>query len=117
MLHRASDLDGFFGIIRVLRRIFGPKREEVTGRQKSTNEELHNMYLLSIDEIKVDETGGVCSTCGRDEKCLHFSRKTRMEERERICFSPRHRGALRTTRVTSADFKRQSFIKWVLEKH
>jgi hypothetical protein len=30
---------------RVLRRIFGPKRDEVTGgRRKLQNEELHNLY-------------------------------------------------------------------------
>jgi hypothetical protein len=30
---------------RVLRRIFGPKRDEVTGdRRKLHNEELHNLY-------------------------------------------------------------------------
>jgi hypothetical protein len=30
---------------RVLRRIFGPKRDEVTGgRRKLRNEELHNLY-------------------------------------------------------------------------
>jgi hypothetical protein len=32
---------------RVLRRIFGPKRDEVTGeRRKLHNEELHNLYSL-----------------------------------------------------------------------
>jgi hypothetical protein len=31
----------------VLRRIFGPKRDEVTGdRRKLHNEELHNLYSL-----------------------------------------------------------------------
>jgi hypothetical protein len=29
---------------RVLRRIFGPKRDEVTGWRKLHNEELHNLY-------------------------------------------------------------------------
>jgi hypothetical protein len=34
---------------RVLRRIFGPKRDEVTGeRRKLHNEELHNLYLPQI---------------------------------------------------------------------
>jgi hypothetical protein len=32
---------------RVLRRIFGPKRDEVTGKwRKLHNEELHNLYSL-----------------------------------------------------------------------
>jgi hypothetical protein len=35
---------------RVLRRIFGPKREEAAagGRRKLHNEELHNLYLHQI---------------------------------------------------------------------
>jgi hypothetical protein len=34
----------------VLGRIFGPKRDEVTGgRRKLHNEELHNMYLYNYD--------------------------------------------------------------------
>jgi hypothetical protein len=40
---------------RVLRRIFGPKRDEVTGdRRKLHNEELHNLYSSPniIDMIK-----------------------------------------------------------------
>jgi hypothetical protein len=28
------------------------------------------------DQIKEDEVGGTCSTHGRDEKFMHFSRKT-----------------------------------------
>jgi hypothetical protein len=38
---------------RVLRRIFGPRKEEVTGRLHS--EELHNLYV-SPDIIRVDRT-------------------------------------------------------------
>jgi hypothetical protein len=30
---------------RVLRRIFGPKREEVTGGWRKPHEELHNLYF------------------------------------------------------------------------
>jgi hypothetical protein len=34
---------------RELRRIFGPKRDEVTGGwRKLQNEELHNLYLLQV---------------------------------------------------------------------
>jgi hypothetical protein len=41
---------------RVLRRIFGPKREEVTGGwRKLDNEKLHNLY--SSPKIKEDEMG------------------------------------------------------------
>jgi hypothetical protein len=38
---------------RVLRRIFGPKRDEVTGDwRKLHNEELHNLYFLPNRMIK-----------------------------------------------------------------
>jgi hypothetical protein len=52
---------------RVLRRIFGPKREDmVVGWIKLHNEELHNLYKLD-DKIKEDEMVGTCSMHGRDE--------------------------------------------------
>jgi hypothetical protein len=53
---------------RVLRRIFGPKRNEVTGGwRKLYNEELHNLYSFTKynDQVKEDEMGRVCSTNGR----------------------------------------------------
>jgi hypothetical protein len=44
---------------RVLRRIFGPKREEVTGGwRKLHNEELHNLYALS-NIMRVIKSGTV----------------------------------------------------------
>jgi hypothetical protein len=52
---------------RVLRRICGPKREEVIGGwRKLHNEELHVLYSLpSIMRImKEDEMGVACSTNG-----------------------------------------------------
>jgi hypothetical protein len=49
---------------RVLRRIFGPKRDEVTGEwRKLHNEEL--VFLTkyySGDQIEKNEMGGACST-------------------------------------------------------
>ena len=53
---------------RVLRRIFGPKRSEVTGEwRKLHNEELKRSVLLtqycSGDQIE-KETGGACSAYG-----------------------------------------------------
>jgi hypothetical protein len=53
----------------VLRKIFGPKREEVTGDwRKLHNEELHNYcpspYVIRDDQMKKDEMGGVRNTCG-----------------------------------------------------
>jgi hypothetical protein len=51
----------------VLRRIFGPKRDEVTrGWRKLHNEELYNLYSSPsiIRMIKEDEMGRACSTNG-----------------------------------------------------
>jgi hypothetical protein len=46
---------------RVLRRIFGPKRDEVVGGwRKLHNEELH-------DQVKEDSMGGACSTNGGEK--------------------------------------------------
>jgi hypothetical protein len=60
---------------RVLRRIFGPKREEVAeGWRRLYNEELHILYAsLNIkgDQVK-DEMGGACKTHGRDGKCMQY---------------------------------------------
>jgi hypothetical protein len=59
---------------RVLRRIFGPKRDEVTGeRRKLHNEELHDLYSSPniIRQVKVNEVGGAYGTHGR-EKCTRF---------------------------------------------
>jgi hypothetical protein len=48
---------------RVLRRIFGPKRDEVTGGcRKLNNQELHNLYCSP--SIIRDEKGRICSTNG-----------------------------------------------------
>jgi hypothetical protein len=60
---------------RVLRRIFGPKRDDVTGVwRKLHNEELHNLYsspnIIFNDQVKEDEMGRACSTNGGDEECI-----------------------------------------------
>jgi hypothetical protein len=58
---------------RVLRRIFGPKRDDVAGDwRKLHNEELHNSYSSSgiIRIIKEDEMGRACSTNGGEEECI-----------------------------------------------
>jgi hypothetical protein len=49
---------------RVLGRIFGPERDEVTGEsRKLHNEELNNLYSSpSSGEIEKSEMGGACST-------------------------------------------------------
>jgi hypothetical protein len=57
---------------RVLREIFGPKREKVArGWRRLHNEELHNLYAAP-NIIRVIKSrwimDGECSTHGRDEK-------------------------------------------------
>jgi hypothetical protein len=58
----------------VLRRIFGPKRDEmVGGSRKLHNDELHNLYYSpSIIRmiVKDDEMARVCGTHEGQEECL-----------------------------------------------
>ena len=65
---------------KVLRKIFGAKRDEITGEcRKLHSVELHALY--SPDIIKTTEVGGICSTFRRIQKCiLNFSGKTRVKE-------------------------------------
>jgi hypothetical protein len=70
---------------RVLRRIFGPKRDDVTGEwRKLHTEELHNLYSSPdiIRQVKEDEVGGACSTHerGEREKCTRFWWESRRKE-------------------------------------
>jgi hypothetical protein len=58
---------------RVLRRIFGPKRDEVTGSwRKLHNEELRDLYSspskIRIIKFEEDEMDGACSTNGGEEE-------------------------------------------------
>jgi hypothetical protein len=60
---------------RVLRRIFGPKRDEVMGEWKKLhNKELHDLYsspsIIRMIKSEEDEVGGVCSTNGGEEERL-----------------------------------------------
>jgi hypothetical protein len=61
---------------RVLRRIFGSKRNEVTGGwRKLHNEEFHNLYSSPStynynDQVKEDEMGRACSINGGEEECI-----------------------------------------------
>jgi hypothetical protein len=53
---------------RVLRRMFGPKRDEVMGDwRKLHNEELHNLDspdMIRMFQVKEDEMGRACSRNG-----------------------------------------------------
>jgi hypothetical protein len=64
---------------RVLRRIFGPKRDEVTGGwRKLHNEDLHGLYpspgiVRMIKARRMVEMGGTCGAHGGGEGCIqHF---------------------------------------------
>lgn len=60
----------------VLRKIVGPKSEEIRGMwSKLPHEKLYDLYsspCLLDYQIKGNEIGGVCSTCGLKEKCLQI---------------------------------------------
>jgi hypothetical protein len=63
----------------VLRRKFGPKREQITGEwRKLHKEELHDLYSSPtfVWAIK-SETGKACSAYGGQERCIQgFGGKT-----------------------------------------
>jgi hypothetical protein len=69
---------------RVLKRIFGPRRDEVTGEwRKLHNEELHNLYSSPdiIRQVKANEVGGACGTHERGQKSVQgFGGKARRTE-------------------------------------
>jgi hypothetical protein len=63
---------------RVLRRIFGCKREEVAG-EDCTMRRLKSCTLHQIqgNQVKEDKIGGACSKHGRDETCTqNFYKKS-----------------------------------------
>jgi len=55
-------------------RIFGPKRDEVTGEWRKLHiGELNGLYLTkycSGDQIQKTELGGACSAYGEKERCI-----------------------------------------------
>ena len=64
---------------RVLRRVFGPKRDEVKGEwRKLYNEELRELLLRTQycagGKIEKNEMGGVCGAYGGGERCTQGSR-------------------------------------------
>jgi hypothetical protein len=58
----------------VLRRIFGPKKNEVTGGCGKLHKEVHYLYslpsIIKNDQIEKDEMGGACSPKKGKEKCV-----------------------------------------------
>jgi len=60
---------------RVMKNIFGPKMEQVTGdRRKMHNKESHDLVLLikyySGDQINKNEVGGACGFYGGYWRCM-----------------------------------------------
>ena len=73
---------------RVLRRVFGPKKDEVTGEQKKLhNEELSDLY--SLPNIVQNEMRGACGTYRGGERCAQGS--VGKPEGKRPLGGPRHR--------------------------
>jgi hypothetical protein len=68
---------------RVLRRIFGPKRDKVTGEwRRLHNEELNDLYsspnIIRVIKSRRMRWAGACSTYGGKERCiLDFGGETR----------------------------------------
>ena len=62
----------------MLRRVFGPKRDEVTWEWiKLHNKELNDLYysptivwVIKGDQMEKNEVDGACSTCGGEESCI-----------------------------------------------
>jgi hypothetical protein len=54
----------------VLKRIFGPKREEVVGDWRRLHKELRCTKHYYGDQIKDNEMDKACSMHGRPEKCI-----------------------------------------------
>jgi hypothetical protein len=66
---------------RVLRKIFGPKRDEVTGEWRKLHNELNNLYSspnnVQVIKIKKNVIGWACSAYGGGERCVQsFGGKT-----------------------------------------
>ena len=60
---------------RVLRRIFGPKRDEVTGEwRRLHNEELYALYsspdIIRVMKTNTTEMGRACNTYGGEKRCI-----------------------------------------------
>ena len=53
---------------RVLRRIFGPKRDGVTEEWRKLHNVLLTQYFVG-DKIEKNEMGGACGTYGGRERC------------------------------------------------
>jgi len=59
---------------RTTRRIYGPKRDEVTGKWRRLGKEelneINSSADYSGDRIKKNEMGGACNTYGGEQRCI-----------------------------------------------
>jgi hypothetical protein len=79
---------------RVLRRIFGPKRDEVRREwRRLHNEKLNDLFsspnIVRVIKIEKNEIGGACSTYGEKRGACWIL--VRRPERKRPLGRPRHR--------------------------
>jgi hypothetical protein len=51
-------------VFRVLRKIFGPERKDVTGDWRLFSEEVNDRSRYWIDQIEKNEMYEACDTCG-----------------------------------------------------
>jgi len=56
---------------RVLRRVFGPKRDEVTGNGE--NYTLRSLVICKSGKIEKNEMGGACGAYGGGKRCAQGS--------------------------------------------
>jgi hypothetical protein len=61
----------------MLRRVSGPKKDEVIGSWRELHNDLHNLYFtpkitrtIKPNLIEEDKMDRVCTTHGGDEKCV-----------------------------------------------
>jgi hypothetical protein len=54
---------------RVLRRICGPKRDDIVGGWRKLHEELHYLYSLP-NQVTEDEMGWACIMHGEEQECV-----------------------------------------------
>jgi hypothetical protein len=65
----------------VLRKIFGPKREEDGSWRKLHNDETHSLYSSPNIVRVINEVGWTCGTHGGGERCLQdFGWEARRQE-------------------------------------